>query len=541
MSSITYTSEQLNVADAVLTVLLGGRARLESLTALTTAPPALDDIGSLLDDSAPIEAVMTGYAGSGKSTLLLYLLDKIEEQGHKVYLMAYTWKAARRAGRVTKRPASSIHRFAYSPPNRDEAEGDGWATPDRGKLRFTLRRRQEYDNIAAGSVIVVDEASMVPEREARALRQIARWRNLRILWVGDPAQLPPVSQGDPDDAPGVELRKPTGHLTQVHRQAADKPVIRFCTHVRSGKSVYSFPWNPAHKDVLWRFPEPGGGRVTLNTCVSAWLKREDPSWNPEEDADVVMIVYRNLDRRLLNRLTQSARLRKADLNLPEHAREHANMCASRDGAQMPPVICVGDRIVAVSNGSMFNGDLGVVIGIAPVIKSELEAAAASFEPDWVGEREDYLEREERREMAALTPEELAAAKAAEEAARAAEYAADYAPLCQMVVHGPVGVVSLMLAGRAETHEGLTFFMPRPPLKGEARELEEGFGIVLDRPPELGYALTCHKMQGSAAKAVLVVEPRWVMPKEPEERARWIYTACTRAVDELKLLTCEDLC
>lgn len=49
----------------------------------------------------------------------------------------------------------------------------------------------------------------------------------------------------------------------------------------------------------------------------------------------------------------------------------------------------------------------------------------------------------------------------------------------------------------------------------------------------GYAITCHKAQGSSYNKVLVVEESF--PFDTIEHARWLYTACTRAVDKLVLV------
>lgn len=49
----------------------------------------------------------------------------------------------------------------------------------------------------------------------------------------------------------------------------------------------------------------------------------------------------------------------------------------------------------------------------------------------------------------------------------------------------------------------------------------------------GYAITCHKFQGSSAPKVLVFEERF--PFEPIEHARWIYTAATRSENRLVLV------
>lgn len=49
----------------------------------------------------------------------------------------------------------------------------------------------------------------------------------------------------------------------------------------------------------------------------------------------------------------------------------------------------------------------------------------------------------------------------------------------------------------------------------------------------GYAITCHKSQGSEWDKVLVVEEGF--PFEKEEHQRWLYTACTRAAQKLVII------
>ena len=56
------------------------------------------------------------------------------------------------------------------------------------------------------------------------------------------------------------------------------------------------------------------------------------------------------------------------------------------------------------------------------------------------------------------------------------------------------------------------------------------GDVIPREFAYGYAITCHKAQGSEWDKVLVVEENF--PRVREEHARWLYTAATRAIDKL---------
>ena len=49
----------------------------------------------------------------------------------------------------------------------------------------------------------------------------------------------------------------------------------------------------------------------------------------------------------------------------------------------------------------------------------------------------------------------------------------------------------------------------------------------------GYAITCHRAQGSEWGKILVYEEAF--PFEQEEHARWLYTAVTRAQNRLVLV------
>ena len=59
------------------------------------------------------------------------------------------------------------------------------------------------------------------------------------------------------------------------------------------------------------------------------------------------------------------------------------------------------------------------------------------------------------------------------------------------------------------------------------------GDIIPREFAYGYAITCHKSQGSEFEKVLVLEESF--PFEKKEHARWLYTACTRASEKLVLL------
>ena len=127
---------------------------------------------------------------------------------------AFTGKAAMVMRAAGCQGATTIHGLIY----RATEGTDG--TPN-----FTLN---EEGPAAKAGLIVIDECSMVDEDLARDLLSFGK----PVLVLGDPFQLPPVKGGgyfteaDPDVM-----------LTEIHRQAADNPIIRLSEIVRSGADL----------------------------------------------------------------------------------------------------------------------------------------------------------------------------------------------------------------------------------------------------------------------------------------------------------------
>lgn len=71
------------------------------------------------------------------------------------------------------------------------------------------------------------------------------------------------------------------------------------------------------------------------------------------------------------------------------------------------------------------------------------------------------------------------------------------------------------------------------LEYKLSRLKTRFGDLMPKEFAYGYAITCHKAQGSEWDKVLVLEEKF--PFNKEEHARWLYTAATRAVDKLVIV------
>ncbi|MBC6714725.1 AAA family ATPase [Aurantimonas sp. DM33-3] len=152
---------------------------------------------------------LAGFAGTGKTTIARTIAEQVNGE---VRYAAYTGKAAKvmRANGCEK--ASTIHSLIYH-PEVDEKTG-------QVTLHMTDVR------VRNASLIVIDECSMVDEELARDLLSF----DIPVLVLGDPGQLPPVK-----GAGFFTASEPAFMLTDVHRQAADSPIIQLATEVREGR------------------------------------------------------------------------------------------------------------------------------------------------------------------------------------------------------------------------------------------------------------------------------------------------------------------
>ena len=149
-----------------------------------------------------------GYAGTGKTTLARHIAEGADGG---VVFAAYTGKAAhvmRSKGAVG---AGTIHALIY----RSRGEDENGPT-------FVLNNDSEAGKVA---LVVIDECSMVDEAIGVDLLSFGT----PVLVLGDPAQLPPVAGGG-----YFTSAEPDVMLTEVHRQAADDPIIRMSMVIREG-------------------------------------------------------------------------------------------------------------------------------------------------------------------------------------------------------------------------------------------------------------------------------------------------------------------
>ena len=220
---------------------------------------ALVAVRRWFNEGGPQVYRLFGYAGTGKTTLARHFGEGIE--GLVLY-MAFTGKAAHVMRQSGCPGASTIHSAIYHTKEKGRARLKELEASlaetlyelglperrqeviDRNKVVVKLRKEiaEERQRLAQpafslnqnslvcdAALVVIDECSMVDDRLGSDLLSFGT----RVLVLGDPAQLAPVA-GAGFFTTGVE---PDTVLTEIHRQAAENPILAMATEVRQGRHL----------------------------------------------------------------------------------------------------------------------------------------------------------------------------------------------------------------------------------------------------------------------------------------------------------------
>lgn len=203
----------------------------------------LDDIKTFLDSDVSV-FILKGYAGTGKTTMIRAIIEEIKNREKRPLLMAPTGRAARVLETKNSWKASTIHRCIYELDTIETKEGSD-------DIRFIFPLKNQEDE-AKDHICVVDESSMIGTRETEnelfefgtgsllkdLLTFVAPNRGGKIIFVGDPMQLPPVGDNvsnalDEKYFEGIGIKSMVAELTDVVRQGAGSAILSNAMKVRT--------------------------------------------------------------------------------------------------------------------------------------------------------------------------------------------------------------------------------------------------------------------------------------------------------------------
>ena len=168
---------------------------------------ALNDIVSFINSTNPEDKVfiLAGYAGTGKTTIIKEILRSCRsDEVNGILLMAPTGKAAKvLRERTGYKEACTIHSGIFSQDPIFVNQEDNDVATTEVTLAFPLNTTKAHDS---SWLCIIDEASMVSSREVvnedlifgtgNMLADILSFVDInsksKVIFIGDPAQLPPV-------------------------------------------------------------------------------------------------------------------------------------------------------------------------------------------------------------------------------------------------------------------------------------------------------------------------------------------------------------
>ena len=189
---------------------------------------------------------LSGYAGTGKTSLMEMLRNRAWKEGKDVIFTATTNKAAAVLKSKVGDGAMTLNKaFGISVEVNTSKAYDA---------KNLVNKIKESNHIHYGSIVVIDEASMINETNYAVLNDIARGLGAKIIYVGDSAQLAPVKETKVSKVFRDENGK-TIELTQVER-TGDNAILREATDVRNGKGLSGISsFNKEGKGVAYLRPQ----------------------------------------------------------------------------------------------------------------------------------------------------------------------------------------------------------------------------------------------------------------------------------------------
>ena len=213
---------------------------------------------------------LSGYAGTGKTSLMEMIAKKGQKQNRPVMFCATTNKAAAVLNdRVSKAgfKASTLNKVFGINVEVDSSKAYN--------ARNLVNVLKDVD-IMPGTTIIIDEASMINEENYKILNDIAKEHRLKIIYVGDEAQLAPVNE----DKISKVFRNGEGkviRLTQVER-TDDNAILKEATAIRNGEplsKVSSF--NSKGEGVAYISPQH---QDAINEVIDKYVKglKQNPNY-----------------------------------------------------------------------------------------------------------------------------------------------------------------------------------------------------------------------------------------------------------------------
>ncbi len=451
--------------------------------------------------------ILQGYAGSGKTTLLKGFVEYLQSLEKRYQLMAPTGRAAKVMNQKTGFESTTIHKGIYSFNELQEIKQSENENDVSFLYQYKIRNNPEVHN----SILIVDESSMLSDvlsqgeffrfGSGHLLRDLVSYARIqeetttsKIIFIGDPAQLPPIGmkfspaldQNYLNETYKVSVKHT--EMKEVKRQDTNNSILISATKIR--QCLTSGYFND--------FDLRENNRDIFNPTYQDYLD----TYNSQQEQKII-ICYQN----------------KTALDL--------NLAIRKDkfGADLP--IQASDTVIIGGNNyrlGIMNGEFAVVSEASPSVESR----EVSF---YIEKGKTKTVRLTWRGISLVLPDENNQPKTI------------YGYILENYLYG-----DNYLKPEEQRALYVDFKNRYPKLKKGTQEFKDAiindkyFNCILLK---YGYAVTCHKAQGGEWANAFVFWDRGAKTnfnfyesehdlsgKTNSDFYRWAYTAVTRASKKL---------
>lgn len=430
--------------------------------------------------------VLNGYAGTGKTFLMQYLAQWLNKNNHSFTMLASTGRAAAvlrgKTGFEAKTVHGELYRFSKVEGDEDDIVDD--ASIDKFgqmRLQFQLRLPDEERQI-----YIVDEASMISSELSD--NNFASFGSgmlvhdffeatgkSKIIFVGDPCQLPPVGQAfspalDMDWLSQNNRVAITVMLKTIERTNADNDILKLAYAVRNFTLK-------APEERYPKLPARNLNQVILHNSQVEMFRKYVEYYKNGTPGETLAIARSNRLVQQINRAMRRDRWGKLDLPIQ-----------------------IGDVLLVCQNNykvPLTNGDFVTVISLEEI------------------RQHVNLHFQSVRVKAALSEQEH-----------------------EILLSLDILYSQQTSFSEHQTKALMVDFSKRMRKKGIRPNTEEYKKAMMEDDyinclkATYGYAVTCHKSQGGEWKNVFLFLDKSMYALPANELFRWWYTAITRAKAEL---------
>ena len=481
-------------------------SELKEIKLVPSQQKVFDQLVRFISSDSQRVFILKGYAGTGKTTLMRFLIADLNKKNRPYRLLASTGRAAKILTNLVggDQEATTIHSMIYSfnGLNQDLSDADISNKDVNGQLFIVFSpctiksEAAPHDNM----VYIIDESSMVADHvetnitqacfgSGRLLKELLDYDprpESKFIFVGDPCQLPPIKEVhspalSPDYFKQVfRFDANEAQLTEIMRQSNGNDIVPISQQIRK-RFAMAPNTREAYRGITYRdyLPFSNSNNITLH-----------PNLNSMIDHYVGLINDNGYNHSIC-----ISRSNKGCFYLSRRIRRMLGIQGD--------VIGKRDLLMVVQNNpcGLMNGDMVEVVSMSQNVRFKAGL---------------HFREVEVRELFTHVTRKL------------------------LMLEDTLYTEQPNLS--AEQQKGLFIdFVVRMKEKG-IKQHDRAFEDQMRRDPYLnslrcnyGYAVTCHKAQGGEWNEVYIDLADNFMWQPTKSTYQWIYTAMTRAKNQLHLV------